>query len=583
MQVKGAKRLANTKCTDNQLTANQMTGYDVDTGKLVAKGLGRRAVLRHADVDRDHRPASGATAGISPTDPGAINTDRMKRLWMTTPYRSEPQRYFVQKSSPYQKPSDLDGKSIGVCDSCTVEFYLRGHAQDPGPLDSRSTSRTQDRRLRGGAAGPARSRSTARSTPTSRPRPSAWRRFTRARSCGPLHGRRLHDVPHGLPRQELGARARRRSPRRSTRSSPRRSASGTLKALSLKYFGKDYGHRRGRLQRRAAAPEDPVVGDRLTERARPASAAVLQPQPDGPTGRVVPGALDRDGRDRVRGHLLPREGDRWSRRCTRAWARSPTPRPARSTAGSPTSSATWCSSGRCRQVGNEADQPARRPTRRRRSARGARQTSSAQQLTHGRAPHHRRAGVPAARAPQGTVAVSTVPAHDRQVAGQGRVLHPGRVAHRGGEPVHVHAHRQAHDHGQHAALPARTASGRQIGVLAANLNLDRIDGIVLPHSGTRHERRRLPRRARPPLRQQDPRHRRLRRGDPLARHRQRRGAAIGAGPLHQLPRRAGDRRLPLAARARRGAGGRDDPGARRSRRHAGWRSRSARSAWASCC
>ncbi len=40
MLVKGAKRLANTKCSVNQLTANQVTGYDVDTGKLVAKGLG---------------------------------------------------------------------------------------------------------------------------------------------------------------------------------------------------------------------------------------------------------------------------------------------------------------------------------------------------------------------------------------------------------------------------------------------------------------------------------------------------------------------------------------------------------------
>ena len=35
--VKGAKRLANTKCAANQMTANQMAGYDADTGKLVAR------------------------------------------------------------------------------------------------------------------------------------------------------------------------------------------------------------------------------------------------------------------------------------------------------------------------------------------------------------------------------------------------------------------------------------------------------------------------------------------------------------------------------------------------------------------
>ena len=162
--------------------------------------------------------------------------------------------------------------------------------------------------------------------------------------------------------------------------------------------------------------------------------------------------------------------------------------------------------------------------------------------------------------PQGTVRVSTVPGARGQGAGQGGVLHPGRLAHRGGEPLHLVAHRQAHDHGQHAALPRerRRPADRR----ARRQPQPRADRRhrAAAH-GPRHERRGLPRRARPPLRQQDPRHRRLRRGDPLARHRQRRGAAVGAGALHQLPRRAGDRRLPLAARARGGAGRRDDPGA----------------------
>ena len=39
-RVKGAKRLAQTKCAENQFTANQMAGYDADTSKLVARGLG---------------------------------------------------------------------------------------------------------------------------------------------------------------------------------------------------------------------------------------------------------------------------------------------------------------------------------------------------------------------------------------------------------------------------------------------------------------------------------------------------------------------------------------------------------------
>src|SRR5215213_11907659 len=39
-KVKGARRPADTKCAENQLTAAQMAGYDADTGKLVAKDLG---------------------------------------------------------------------------------------------------------------------------------------------------------------------------------------------------------------------------------------------------------------------------------------------------------------------------------------------------------------------------------------------------------------------------------------------------------------------------------------------------------------------------------------------------------------
>ena len=79
----------------------------------------------------------------------------MKRLWMTTPYRSEPQRYFVQKSSPYQKPSDLDGKTIGVCDSCTVEFYLLGKLKIPGLHITRDVQNPKIVGYAVGAAGPA--------------------------------------------------------------------------------------------------------------------------------------------------------------------------------------------------------------------------------------------------------------------------------------------------------------------------------------------------------------------------------------------------------------------------------------------
>ena len=40
ISVKGATRPAGTKCADNQLTAPEVTGYDNEVPKLVAKELG---------------------------------------------------------------------------------------------------------------------------------------------------------------------------------------------------------------------------------------------------------------------------------------------------------------------------------------------------------------------------------------------------------------------------------------------------------------------------------------------------------------------------------------------------------------
>lgn len=135
--VKGAQRLTTTKCAENQMTANQIAGYDADVGKLVAKALG----VEPCFVVPTWTEITGGNWGDRwdiAYGSGAINTDRMPRLWMTAPYRAEPQRYFVRVSSPYHSASQLNGKSIGVCNSCTVEFYLQGRLHIPQqstPLD----------------------------------------------------------------------------------------------------------------------------------------------------------------------------------------------------------------------------------------------------------------------------------------------------------------------------------------------------------------------------------------------------------------------------------------------------------------
>jgi len=129
--VEKAKRAQPTKCAPNQLTYKQVRGFDADTGKLVARAMGVEPCFVTPSWTE-------VTAGKW-TDrwdisygSGAIPGERMNRLWMTSAYRAEPQRFYVRKGSAARKPSDLDGKRVGACASCSAEAYLRGKLELPG-------------------------------------------------------------------------------------------------------------------------------------------------------------------------------------------------------------------------------------------------------------------------------------------------------------------------------------------------------------------------------------------------------------------------------------------------------------------
>jgi polar amino acid transport system substrate-binding protein len=130
-RVEGEERLADTACAETQMTANQISGYDAETGKLAAAALGVEACF----VEPTWTEITGGSWGdrwdVS-WGSGSINADRMQRLWMTQPYYAVPNVYFVREDSPYETPSDLDGKSIGACASCSQELYLRGTLEIPG-------------------------------------------------------------------------------------------------------------------------------------------------------------------------------------------------------------------------------------------------------------------------------------------------------------------------------------------------------------------------------------------------------------------------------------------------------------------
>ena len=130
--VKGAKRVAGTRCAPNQLTANEIKGYDADTGKLVAKNLGVEPCFVSPSWTEVTSGNWGDRWDLA-YGSGAIALDRMDVLYMTQPYYSTPTNFFVPNSSTAKEPADLSGKKIGACAGCTMEAYLRGTLDLPGP------------------------------------------------------------------------------------------------------------------------------------------------------------------------------------------------------------------------------------------------------------------------------------------------------------------------------------------------------------------------------------------------------------------------------------------------------------------
>jgi polar amino acid transport system substrate-binding protein len=130
--VEGAERPADTRCAANQLTAPEVSGYDAETGKLVAEELGVEACFVTPTWTEVTAGNWGDRWDLA-FGSGAIAVDRMEVLYVTQPYYSTPANFFVPTDSPAQLPTDLSGKDIGACAGCTMEDYLRGTLELPGP------------------------------------------------------------------------------------------------------------------------------------------------------------------------------------------------------------------------------------------------------------------------------------------------------------------------------------------------------------------------------------------------------------------------------------------------------------------
>ncbi len=129
--VEGAERPADTRCSPNQLTAAEVAGYDNDTTKLVAEQLGVEACFVIPTWTEVTAGNWGDRWDIA-YGSGSINADRMTRLWMTQPYYAVDNFYFVREDAPYEVASELSGKEIGACASCSHEYFLKGELEIPG-------------------------------------------------------------------------------------------------------------------------------------------------------------------------------------------------------------------------------------------------------------------------------------------------------------------------------------------------------------------------------------------------------------------------------------------------------------------
>jgi polar amino acid transport system substrate-binding protein len=237
LKVKGASRPADTKCADNQLTSAEVTGFDNELPKLIAQRLGVEACFA-SPTWTEVTAGNWADRWDIAYGSGSINEDRMERLYMTQPYYAVPNRYFVATGSMYRKPADLDGKKIGSCADCSHESYLKGELVIPTVdvvLDVKDpqvvTYETEGPGLVAAAKGKIDAFLAAD--------PVGRARISEGEALRPLDDVAFTYYPSGFVDKSSGLSAR-AFVARVDEIIKGFHADGTLKRLSLRWFGKDY-------------------------------------------------------------------------------------------------------------------------------------------------------------------------------------------------------------------------------------------------------------------------------------------------------------------------------------------------------
>ena len=126
------QRTPGTKCAADQTTLGELEGFDIDTAAAIAAKLGVEPCFLSIDWGI---VTSGSWAGRFDISVGSVSItpQRTKDLYFAQPYYAVPAAVFVNTANTtYTQPSDLSGKKIGVCGGCTYESYLEGSLVIPG-------------------------------------------------------------------------------------------------------------------------------------------------------------------------------------------------------------------------------------------------------------------------------------------------------------------------------------------------------------------------------------------------------------------------------------------------------------------
>lgn len=129
--VEGANRAESTKCAADELTGEEVDGYDVAASKLFAQKLGVEPCFVVPTWNEMLGGHWGGRMDIAFASIG-ITPSRMQELYFTQPYYAMPEKFFVRSGGAFSRVEQLSGQKIGVCTNCFADLYLQGTLVLPG-------------------------------------------------------------------------------------------------------------------------------------------------------------------------------------------------------------------------------------------------------------------------------------------------------------------------------------------------------------------------------------------------------------------------------------------------------------------